>query len=174
MGLSLSHPTRGRGQAQPLPPSREGAVQLDFRSAAGKGSVPWGDPVWGKEAPPSRRRLPPHWPRPSHTASPGRSLLLASPVPWKERSWEGGKWPTERAGEEEGHLSAQSVPAGRGSGWDNLAFPAIPLDRQGKPAVKRDPRGGAPCRRGGVLRLCVGGSDGWRPPTRGVQRDRPA
>ena len=27
---------------------------------------------------------------------------------------------------------------------------------------------------GGVLRLCVGGSDGWRPQTRGAQRDRPA
>lgn len=39
-------------------------MRLDCHRADGKGSVPWGDLVWGKEAPPSRRRLLPHWPRP--------------------------------------------------------------------------------------------------------------
>ena len=87
-------------------------------------------------------------------------MFLASPVPWKERNWECGKWPTERAGEEEGHLSTgQSVPAGRGSGWDNLPFPVIPLDGQGKPAIKRDPRGGAP--RGGRGFEVVCGGQRW-------------
>ena len=90
----------------PDTPSREGVVRLDFHSADGKGGVPWGDLFWGKEAPPSRCRLLPHWPRPSHTASPGRSLGMTvvghlSPLEGKElgsgcrmadrESWWGGR-----------------------------------------------------------------------------------
>jgi len=133
-------------------------VQLDFHSADGKGSVPWGDLFWGKEAPPSRCRLLPHWPRPSHTASPGRSLgmtVFGHPSPLEGKELGSGCRMADREswwGERPSQHGAERARQGRavdGTTSLSLRFPTISRERLHSSGTQEE----VLPREGGVLML---------------------
>lgn len=155
-------PPNRRAGPGPVSSSLPGrAVQLDVHSANGKGSVPWGDLVWEKEAPPSRRRLPPHWPRPGHTASPGRSLgtsVVGLPCPLEGE--ELGRWVSSGRQRElvrKKAISARGRACQQGRAVDGTTCLSLRLPSMGRESLQSSgTQEEVLPREGRVLRLCVG------------------